>query len=201
MKNHRGRKKAYLVLQTVLCVLIAAGLVAAAWQIYGSGSLLRAGNPLEWIYTRARVGEKLALLTPLIFAGLGMGIAGMILGVMDERESKPGKKARATGSSAFESGTKTGKCLQKNSGDNMPERDSSLMPETGNSLGQEMDSSLMPGTDSSFMPGTGRRGLRVVRAVLVSAAFVLILVGIANGSATDVLYKAANICTECIGLG
>ena len=40
-----------------------------------------------------------------------------------------------------------------------------------------------------------------VRAAILSAAAVLILHGIFNGSAADVLGKAAVICTECIGLG
>ena len=40
-----------------------------------------------------------------------------------------------------------------------------------------------------------------VQAVLVAAALALIVAGILNGSARDVLIKAINICTECIGLG
>lgn len=46
-------------------------------------------------------------------------------------------------------------------------------------------------------------GLRpgTVRAVLLAAAAILIVAGILNGSARDVLYKAVAICTECVGLG
>ena len=40
-----------------------------------------------------------------------------------------------------------------------------------------------------------------VQAVLVVAAAALILAGILNGSARDVLIKAITICSECIGLG
>ncbi len=43
--------------------------------------------------------------------------------------------------------------------------------------------------------------LLVVRCVLLAAAVALILWGVFNGGATDVLIKAINICTECIGLG
>ena len=40
-----------------------------------------------------------------------------------------------------------------------------------------------------------------VQAVFIAAAVTLILAGIFNGSARDVLYKAITICTECVGLG
>ena len=38
-------------------------------------------------------------------------------------------------------------------------------------------------------------------AIFIAAAAVLIVLGALNGSALDVLYKAINICTECVGLG
>ncbi len=40
-----------------------------------------------------------------------------------------------------------------------------------------------------------------LRVALLTAAVLLIIAGILNGSALDVLVKAINICTECIGLG
>ena len=40
-----------------------------------------------------------------------------------------------------------------------------------------------------------------VQTVLVIAALAMIVAGALNGSAWDVLVKAINICTECIGLG
>lgn len=43
--------------------------------------------------------------------------------------------------------------------------------------------------------------LTPVRAVLLALAAVLIVLGILNGSAFDVLCKAVTVCTECIGLG
>ena len=45
------------------------------------------------------------------------------------------------------------------------------------------------------------RGMRLLRATLLVAAIALIVAGILNGGMRDVLYKAKNICTECIGLG
>lgn len=41
----------------------------------------------------------------------------------------------------------------------------------------------------------------VVRLVLMGVAVLLIVMGIENGGMFDVLVKAINICTECIGLG
>ena len=46
-----------------------------------------------------------------------------------------------------------------------------------------------------------RRPRGAVQAALVAVAVALILAGILNGSARDVLYKAITICTECVGLG
>ncbi|MCH5155728.1 MAG: hypothetical protein J1F69_03895 [Clostridiales bacterium] len=40
-----------------------------------------------------------------------------------------------------------------------------------------------------------------VRGVIFVIAVVFIVLGIVNGGANDVLIKAINICTECIGLG
>ncbi|MBQ4600590.1 MAG: hypothetical protein IJB17_03045 [Oscillospiraceae bacterium] len=45
------------------------------------------------------------------------------------------------------------------------------------------------------------RKLHWLKAALIAAAVVLIAVGYAGGGFRDVLTKAVNICTECIGLG
>lgn len=43
--------------------------------------------------------------------------------------------------------------------------------------------------------------MNAVRIGIFAAAAVLIIVGVCNGGMRDVLIKAINICTECIGLG
>ena len=43
--------------------------------------------------------------------------------------------------------------------------------------------------------------IRSIRFLIIALAFVLIVLGIFNGGAEDVLKKAIAICTECIGLG
>lgn len=43
--------------------------------------------------------------------------------------------------------------------------------------------------------------LLAIKGVVLLAAIVLIVVGIVNGGPSGVFYKAAKICSECIGLG
>ena len=40
-----------------------------------------------------------------------------------------------------------------------------------------------------------------VRWILLALAGLFIILGVINGGANDVLVKAINLCTECIGLG
>ena len=40
-----------------------------------------------------------------------------------------------------------------------------------------------------------------VRAAVLCVGLLFLALGIANGGMRDVLVKAINICTECIGLG
>jgi len=41
----------------------------------------------------------------------------------------------------------------------------------------------------------------VLRAAVLAAALILIVLGIINGGLYDVLAKGATVCTECVGLG
>lgn len=50
-------------------------------------------------------------------------------------------------------------------------------------------------------PAGKKSGLPALRIALYAAAAVLIVMGVMNGGMWDVLVKAVNICTECIGLG
>ncbi len=43
--------------------------------------------------------------------------------------------------------------------------------------------------------------LSFIRGIILAISLLFILLGIFNGGADDVLIKAINICTECIGLG
>ena len=58
----------------------------------------------------------------------------------------------------------------------------------------------IPGNKTPDAPSSPSR-LFYVRIVLYVLAVILIVGGIGNGGMRDVLIKAINICTECIGLG
>lgn len=53
----------------------------------------------------------------------------------------------------------------------------------------------------SAPPCVRPRGRTATRAILLAASAALIIHGVLNGGLWDVLVKAVNICTECIGLG
>ena len=42
---------------------------------------------------------------------------------------------------------------------------------------------------------------RIVTAIIITVGGLLLVIGLIGGGAADVLAKAVNICTECIGLG
>ena len=46
-----------------------------------------------------------------------------------------------------------------------------------------------------------KQGVLRLRGLLLVLALGLVILGVLNGGLRDVLVKAANICTECIGLG
>lgn len=48
---------------------------------------------------------------------------------------------------------------------------------------------------------TSKKITAYTRIIIATAALVFIILGIFNGGVSDVLSKAENICTECIGLG
>ena len=67
----------------------------------------------------------------------------------------------------------------------------------------EQEIGLLKGVSGGNVQEAAEKPSRVnyVRIALYAAALVLIVLGINNGGMRDVLIKAINICTECIGLG
>ena len=67
----------------------------------------------------------------------------------------------------------------------------------------EREIGLLKGISGEKATETDAKPSRVfyVRIALYALAIVLIVLGINNGGMRDVLIKAINICTECIGLG
>lgn len=84
-----NRKKLLLILQSVLCVALAGLLAAAALGIYREGLGLKAADPLSWIYTREKAGAALRPVLPLLAVSLVLTVAGLVLGIRDEKAEKP----------------------------------------------------------------------------------------------------------------
>lgn len=84
------RQRAFLFVQAMICTLVAGLLAYSAVNLYLTGAAEQAGGDLfYYIYTREKVGERLAPILPLIFLGLGMMLSGIILGIRDESADKP----------------------------------------------------------------------------------------------------------------
>ena len=87
--NEDKDKRAYvfLVIQSLLCFLLAVMLIAAVMDIYRTGVAVQAENPL-----------------PLFFAVIGSSIAGLILGAKDENGLGPVKGGKVE-NKAYEGNT------------------------------------------------------------------------------------------------
>ena len=251
-------KRAYLILQAALCVLLAALLCAAAAGIFREGSARRAEDPMESIYTPEIVATRFAPIAPLFFVSVGLTAAGLLLGVKDEGADRPVKDAALARDLAAARVAAPSEAMQKERAAqkrltvlgwgifaacmvpvavyianpaHFPEHDLEgmfyalirvLLPWTAAGLGAlavtavlrekcvlreaeaaraqisaERASGVIPEPKPAAQPE--KRGK--AQAVLIAAAVALIVLGIVNGSARDVLYKAIMICTECVGLG
>ena len=84
------RKKTFLIVQSLLCALVAGLLAASALSLYFDGAAKQAeGDLFYYMYTRERVGAKLLPILPLLFCAFGMTVSGLVLGVRDENADKP----------------------------------------------------------------------------------------------------------------
>lgn len=88
------KRKAFLLVQSILCVVLALLLIAGVIAIYAQGSAVKADNPLAWIFSRELVAQRLRPIAPLFFAALGVTLLGLVLGVKDENGLKPVKGGR-----------------------------------------------------------------------------------------------------------
>ena len=86
------RKKLFMAVQAVLCIVIAVLLAAGALSLYLDGAAKQAeGDLFYYMYTRERVGAKLLPVLPLLFCAIGLTIVGIILGIRDGNTDKPVK--------------------------------------------------------------------------------------------------------------
>ena len=250
--------KWYLALQAMVCVALVALMAVSAVGIYREGSARKAEHPMESVYTPQAVAGRFAPIAPLFFAGIGLLIAGLVLGVKDEDAEKPAKDAQlnrdlvaarvAQPSEAMLAERRAQRRLlwigwglfalcmlpilmHLLNPAHFPEADPEgmffslirvFLPWTAVGLGALVVTSIL--REKSVLRETQAAQARVkeekaqrvapepkaapkpkskgaIQAILVVAAIALILVGVFNGSARDVLYKAITICTECVGLG
>lgn len=84
------RKKVYLILQSLLCALIAGWLALSAVRMVLEGEAAQtAGGLFDYSYTRDKAAERLMPMLPLIFIAVGMTVAGWILNIRDEGAGRP----------------------------------------------------------------------------------------------------------------
>ena len=176
------KKKILLYVQAALCVLWVVLMAAAAIHIYSEGLAYQAqGHPEVWIYTREKAAEAIGRYLPvLLLAGI-CNVACVAMGARDEGQDKPVadpelisiyKKEREA--AALDAGTKAG---------------------TGAAA---EDARAGAGPEAAADPA---RRIRLVRIAIFAAAVAFVIAGAINGSMEDMLIKAVNICTECVGLG
>lgn len=88
------RKKIYLIIQTVLCVVLVLLLSASAIRLYREGEALKkAGDLFAEIYSPEKVAAAFAGIAPLFFGAIGFMAAGLLLGTKDEKADLPVKDA------------------------------------------------------------------------------------------------------------
>ena len=66
---------------------------------------------------------------------------------------------------------------------------------------EEKDAGIVAEPKAKAVKKKDAKTKRTIQIVVAIAAVVFIILGVYNGSAKAVLTKAANICTECVGLG
>ena len=252
-----NKKKIYLIIQSALCVVLAALLSIIAIKIFYDGTAAKADSPLEWIYSREKVASALIPVLPVIIIGFIMTVAGLILRLSDDKINKPVKDTEIQRNLIVSRiGNPNEKMKAERSKQkkifiggwaafavcmipvliytinpaHFPEgqlepvfiafsahtipwivigitalmistmlQEKSMKAEIEEAkklgLGKQSGPFGMKGNSGSF------KGVVILRAALLVIAAALIIAGIVNGSAQDVLGKAVNICTECVGLG
>ena len=175
------KKKIILYAQAMLCILWALLMAAVAISIFRQGTAYQAqGHPEVWIYTREKAVSAFLKLLPLLLLAVAVNIAALILGVRDEKQDKPRVLPYLT--DIYKTEREEAKVAAAKTAE-------AKTTEAGEAAGQ---------------PGTGTRNpgtLKRVRIALFVLAAVFVAAGIFNGSMEDMLIKAINICTECVGLG
>ena len=88
------KKKLFLTTLSVICILVVLMLSVSAIGVYCDGISRRSTDPGAYIYTREIALSKILPGMMLAFAGLGMAVTCIILGIKDEGAVKPVMDAR-----------------------------------------------------------------------------------------------------------
>lgn len=84
------KRNIWLIVQSALCILIAAMLSCSAIRIYLDGSAYQAaGHPTEWIYTREKAVSALIPVLPVFIISLGVNLFCVVKEFKDEEADKP----------------------------------------------------------------------------------------------------------------
>lgn len=253
------KSRLFLIVQAILCIVLAVLLASTAIGIYREGVAAKAENPLAWIYSREIAAKRFAPIAPLFFIVVGLTIGGLILDAGDQDPVKPVKDADITRDltvshvAQASDAMKKEQALQKQTGligwgafavcmipvlvyllngDHFPNgnlepvfrsllvhilpwiavgfgclmvasvlQEKSILRET-EAAKEQMNAEKAAGIQAEKKPPENpKTPVGTIRIVLLVCAVILIIAGVFNGSARDVLGKAIKICTECVGLG
>lgn len=84
-------KRALLIIESLLCVIVAAMLIIGAMSIYTSGLALRNADPFADIYTVEAIKKAVTPVIPAFAALVITTIASVVMGVRDESADKLSK--------------------------------------------------------------------------------------------------------------
>ena len=85
-----SKKRIFLIVQSLLCILIAAVLAVITVRTFMEGSAWQAaGHPSDWIYTREKAGQALWTVLPFFCISVGITILCAVRGIKDEEAQKP----------------------------------------------------------------------------------------------------------------
>lgn len=253
-----SRSKVFLILQAIVCALLVVLMSLSAIDIYRDGVARKAVDPRANTYTRQITSERFAPIAPLFFLGIGLMVAGLVLGIRDEGADKPVKDAELTRdltaarvsspSDAMRREQRAQRrlkiigwgafalcmvpiALYLSRAEHFPLEDLEgmfaglirvFLPWTAVGLGALAVTSVL--TEKSVLRETEaaqaqmkaeraqgikleakaaqpKRSPVALQVACALVAVALIVMGVFNQSAKDVLIKAITICTECVGLG
>ncbi len=83
------RQKVLLIIQSVLCAIIAIMLIVSAISIYNEGIALRATDPMANIYTVEGIAKRVMPILPVFSLAVIVTVIGAVLGIKDENANKP----------------------------------------------------------------------------------------------------------------